>query len=198
MLLLSNFWQTIEHYDQTLLFYINQRGSNALFDAVLPWCRQSIIWAPLYLFLTALVVANMGKKGWYWFLFAVLTVAFSDQLSSGLIKPFFARLRPCADPAMLPYINLRLPRCSGAFSFTSSHAANHFALASFVAITLQPLIGKRVKWLYAWAAVICYAQMYVGVHYPLDVLGGAAVGLFAGALVAVLAQKWVHFQPLTS
>ncbi|TAD92382.1 MAG: phosphatase PAP2 family protein [Bacteroidetes bacterium] len=195
-MLLATFWQTLEYYDQTLLFYINQRGANALFDAVLPWCRQPNLWAPLYLFLVALAMVNMGKKGWYWLFFAVLTIVISDQISSSIFKPLFARLRPCADPVIMPYIKLRLARCSGAFSFTSSHAANHFAVAAFATLTLRPFTGKGIKWLFAWAALVCYAQLYVGVHYPLDVLGGAAIGLASGAATAYMANKLTQIKPV--
>ena len=194
ILLLSSFWKTIEYYDQTVLFYINQRGSNVLFDALLPWCRAAIIWAPLYLFLAAFSVVNFGKKGWWWIIFLIITIALTDQISSGFFKPFFARLRPCADPMMIPYIKLRIAQCSGAFSFTSSHAANHFGIAMFAVSTLQTTTGRIIKYLFIWAAIICYAQMYVGVHYPLDIMGGTAIGLIVGAITAKFFNRNITLQ----
>ena len=87
----------------------------------------------------------------------------------------FMPLRPCADPLMTGKVNLLLDHCSGGFSFTSSHAANHFGLAMFLFISLTPLFKKYTCLFFIWAGIISYAQVYVGVHYPLDVLAGAMI-----------------------
>jgi undecaprenyl-diphosphatase len=166
---------------------INRKLSHPALDAILPWLRESAFWVPLYVFLVAWGILNLGKKAFWWVLSAFLTIGLSDQVSSGFIKNTVARVRPCRDPEVLPQIVLRLEHCSGAFSFTSSHAANHFALAMFVFASLAPTLGTKItRWLFVWAAAICYAQMYVGVHYPLDVLGGTLVGLLCGWLTAKL------------
>ncbi len=165
--------------------------SNSFLDAVIPWLRESLIWIPLYLFVVVFAIANLGKSAVYWIMGLAMTVALSDQISSSLIKKLVARVRPCRDPEVLPLINLRLDNCSGAFSFTSSHAANHFAVATFIMVTLYPLVGKKLYWIFLWAGLISYAQMYVGVHYPLDVAGGAAIGLICGGLCAYLFNKMV-------
>ena len=183
MVLLSSFWQTLKQWDQTGLFHINQVWSNSFFDAVLPWLRESAIWLPLYIFFFVLVINNFGKKGLLWIVFFLLTITVCDQLS-GFIKNWIQRPRPCNDPFMAQYIKMRLEYCSGGFSFTSSHAANHFGLSMFIHTTLKNVKGIRTAWLFIWAFIICYAQMYVGVHYPIDILGGTIVGLVAGFTLA--------------
>jgi undecaprenyl-diphosphatase len=173
--------EKLQQIDVQAMIFLNRKLENSLFDMVMPWLRESVFWAPLYVYMIAWGFMNLGKKGIWWVAWAIITIAFSDQLSSGFIKNTVARVRPCRDPEVLPYISLRLENCSGAFSFTSSHAANHFALATFVFISLLPAVGSKItRWLFVWAAAICYAQVYVGVHYPFDVLGGTIVGIFCG------------------
>ena len=95
------------------------------------------------------------------------------------MKPYFGRLRPCNDPVMKQVVHLLVP-CGGGKSFPSSHAANHFSLAVFSSLS----VGKFAKWLapawLLWAAVESYSQIYVGVHYPLDVLVGGTIGACIG------------------
>jgi undecaprenyl-diphosphatase len=89
---------------------------------------------------------------------------------------------------------LLLDHCSGGFSFTSSHAANHFGLAMFIVMTLQPLL-KNYRYLFLiWAAIISYAQVYVGVHFPLDVFAGAIIGIAVGYLNSKLYIKIAGLQ----
>jgi undecaprenyl-diphosphatase len=87
-------------------------------------------------------------------------------------------------------VRLLLDHCSGGFSFTSSHAANHFGLAMFIFMTIQPLFKKYTWLFFIWAAVIAYAQVYVGVHYPLDIFVGALIGLFIGWFIGSVFNKW--------
>jgi undecaprenyl-diphosphatase len=93
------------------------------------------------------------------------------------------------------YVRLLLKQCSGSYSFISNHAANHFALASFAFLTFRGIFKKWMCLAYAWAFFIAYAQVYVGVHYPLDVLGGAVLGITIGSITAWLFDiKWGHFR----
>jgi undecaprenyl-diphosphatase len=92
---------------------------------------------------------------------------------------------------MLAHVKLLLGTCPTNFSFTSSHATNHFSLAIFVFMTLQPLFKKYSYLFFLWAGIICYAQVYVGVHYPLDVLAGALLGLMIGYAGAIVYSKWM-------
>lgn len=199
MLLNINSWPWYKKLDVALLRKINVSWSNPLFDTVLPWMRESVFWLPFYLFLLVFAVMNLGKKSWYWIMGLILTVTVADQTSSNFIKKTVARVRPCRDPDVLPLINLRLDNCSGAYSFTSSHATNHFAVSLFIIITLYPLVGKKLYWLLLWAAVVSYAQMYVGVHYPIDILGGMVLGVTIGFASGKLFNHMVGTtaQPLT-
>ncbi|MCB0540938.1 MAG: phosphatase PAP2 family protein, partial [Bacteroidetes bacterium] len=119
----------------------------------------------------------------------VLCVVLADAVSSHLLKPYFNRIRPCDLEPFAWHINLVLTKCSGAFSFPSSHAANHFALGSFLALVFY----KKLKWLsyllLFWASLICFAQIYVGVHFPSDVLGGAVLGGLIALVAFVFYRK---------
>lgn len=188
MVLSAALWESIRYWDQTVLFYINQVFSNSFFDATLPWLRESAFWMPLYLFFFAFALVNFGRKGLAWILFFVLTVVACDQLG-GVFKHHFHRLRPCNDPFMMEFIKLRLESCSASFSFVSNHAANHFGLAAFIQHSLKNINGFKTKWLFLWAAIICYSQMYVGIHYPTDIIAGALLGIFCGNLLAWFFNK---------
>lgn len=183
----------IEALDRRLFFVINSRWSNNFLDGVLPFLRESSIWLPLYLFLLVFVTLNFGKRGWLLALFAVCNGALTDLVSSRLIKEHIMRLRPCRDPD-LAQLRFLVNYCPQSSSFTSSHAANHFSAAVFLVMTLQPYTSKWIRLLFLWAAVISYAQVYVGVHYPLDVVCGGLIGSLVGYLVARLFNAYVGLQ----
>lgn len=170
-------WQAA---DVTLFHWINSTMSNPVFDALLPWCREKWFWAPLYLFLAAFAWNNYGiKKGWIFIAGLVLAVGLADFTSSSLIKKNVRRLRPCNDLALKDEVRLRVP-CGSGYSFTSSHAANHFAVAIYAGSLLTASFPWARLALLIWASLIAFSQVYVGVHYPGDVLGGGLVGAFMG------------------
>jgi undecaprenyl-diphosphatase len=191
VLLASSLWQQLENLDKKLFLILNGKLTNSFFDIILPYFRDSVFWAPLYLFLLAFIAVNYGKKGLWWSVAFLCTIAIADMVSSRVFKEAFERLRPCQDPLFVDQVRLLLKHCSGSYSFTSSHAANHFGMATFVSITLFSSFGRWIHLTFLWAFFIAYAQIYVGVHYPLDVLGGAAIGVLAGLLTSSVFNKQV-------
>ncbi len=186
--ILLTFWQHIQAVDLWLLTHINQQGGNAFFDAVLPFMRETLFWVPLYFFLLIFVTVNFGKDGWWWVLGVILTAALADIISSQVIKENIMRLRPCQDIEVIGKIRFFITYCPTSSSFTSSHATSHFAQAMFFFLTLK----KCSRWailFFLWAFIIAYTQVYVGVHYPFDVLCGGLIGCLIGFLMAKLFHK---------
>ena len=165
--------------DKHLFTILNGKWHNSFLDRLMPLLRQSEIWLPLYLFLLVFVLLNVHKSGWF-ILYCMCTVALADILSSHIIKNYIIRTRPCGDPDMAGLVRFLVSYCPQSSSFTSSHATNHFALATFVSITLKPYVGPWIYLSLFWAFCIAYAQIYVGVHFPLDVLGGTVIGILLG------------------
>ena len=186
----QSFLETLLNTDQSLFTLINGKWTNGLFDRLMPWVRTSNNWIPLYLFLLGYVIYKKRAVAWKWVVLAAINVTLTDQISSSIFKPFFHRLRPCADPQMLHQTRLLLDHCSGGFSFTSSHAANHFGFAIFLFLTVAVPFKKLKYIFFVWAALISYAQVYVGVHYPIDVIAGALIGLIVGWANGNLYNKW--------
>ena len=184
-------WASLEKADQALFEQINGHWTNTFFDSLLPWMRTSEHWFAFYIALVSYVFYKWGWKAWKWLFSVAITIALTDQVSSFIFKPFIHRLRPCNDPAILNKVNLLIGTCPSSFSFTSSHAANHFSLAMFVFMSLQPLFKKYTYLFFVWAGIISYAQIYVGVHYPLDILGGTLIGLIMGYAGAIIYSKWI-------
>lgn len=174
-------------WDRTVLWYINHRWQNPFFEWLLPVLRNTEVWLPLYVFLILFVLFNYKKTGWWWVLAAICTPILTDIISSHLIKENIFRLRPCNDPELASWLRMYpgiyRPQSS---SFTSSHAANHFGLAMYIFLTLKNKIGKVVWLFFLWAAIICYAQLYIGVHYPTDLIGGAIAGCITGFITATI------------
>ena len=184
--------QSILQWDRDILRHINAVWHNSFLDWLLPFLRNSDFWTPLYFFMILFATINYKKSGWYWVVFAIITATLSNFISSDLIKENIHRLRPCNDPSLADWIRilpgLHLPQSS---SFTSSHAANHFAIGTFFYCTLKKEIGKWAGLFFIWAAIICYAQMYVGVHYLTDIIFGAIVGLCVGYATGSLFNRKV-------
>lgn len=189
VLLATSLLQQLDAWDKKMFVVLNGKWTNSFFDTILPYFRDSVFWAPLYLFALVFIAVNYGKKGWWWSLAFICTVAIADIISSRVFKVGFERLRPCQDPFFFDQVRLLLKHCSSSYSFTSSHAANHFGMATFVSITLYSTFGRWIYLSFLWAFFIAYAQIYVGVHYPLDVLGGGTIGVLAGLLTASVFNK---------
>ena len=183
-------FQQIKDIDQALFYQINGVWHHPILDAVLPWTRHSNNWIPLYIGLLVWLIYQVGWKTLKWLLFALINVGLTDQISSSVFKPFFHRLRPCNDPALFGKTRLLLEQCAGGFSFTSSHAANHFGIAMFIFMTWGGTQKKYTRFFFVWAGIIAFAQIYVGVHYPLDIVGGTIIGLISGYTMAKAYLKW--------
>jgi undecaprenyl-diphosphatase len=152
-------------------------------DWLAPILREKTTWIPLYVAMLVFWVVQLGRKAGMVILGLLITVAITDFCSSALIKKQVRRLRPCNQPELSAQLVLRVD-CGSGFSFTSSHAANHFGMATYAPFFL----GRRRRLarmvLLIWATAIALSQIYVGVHFPADVIGGAGLGLLTGYLLS--------------
>ncbi len=156
-------------------------------------------WIPLYLILLWGVYHRWGWKGLLWVvLMLAMLVSLTDRISAGFFKPFFERLRPCHAADQLPFPVHVLPGdCGGRYGFVSSHASNFFGLATFFSLAF-----KHRGWtlgLFLIATLVSYSRIYLGVHYPSDILGGALLGMICGWVMAFtfnqVQARWPkHFQ----
>ena len=173
--------ESLLQLDQSVFYFINQDCKNVFLDWLLPYWRNKLFWMPLYLILLVALLKTFKQKSWWIIGGLLLTVGVADSTSSHLIKKQFQRIRPCNQEGFKETAHLLVP-CGSGYSFTSSHATNHFAIAFFLILT----IGMRWRWLrfplFFWALSIALAQVYVGVHYPFDVLVGGMLGTFIGCV----------------
>jgi undecaprenyl-diphosphatase len=178
-------FESLNSIDTDLFLAINGAHS-AFFDFVMFWVSERFIWIPLYLFFAWLLYKNYGKKSWLLILAAGLIIVFTDQTSVYLFKNVFHRLRPCHEPSLAGMVHLVKDHCGGKYGFISSHAANSFGLAVYLSL----LLGKRIRsftpLIILWALLICYSRVYLGVHYPGDILIGAIWGAGIGASLYIL------------
>lgn len=174
--------------DQELFYFIHHELANPVLDAVLPIYRDKLTWAPFYLLAAYLLWKKYKYDGLRLLLLVGIAITISDQLTSSVIKPLVGRARPCYAAAFAGQIR-ELVGCGGHDSFPSSHAANHFALATILALTW---LRNRRGWIWAlmiWAASISLAQVYVAKHYPLDILAGGVLGTVVAIVVVLVAER---------
>jgi membrane-associated phospholipid phosphatase len=157
--------------DQALFSSINGWQVPEWLDYVLIHWRNQKVWIPLYFIMIFLLVRYFKKKGILIIIFAMVVAGFSDFTNSQLIKKSVERPRPCHEVSDIPDLDLKI-HCGYGYSFPSTHASNHMALSLFIFLACGKLNRKWTMWLFPWAFLVGIAQIYVGVHYPLDVLGG--------------------------
>lgn len=177
--------ETLKQIDTQLFLLINGKWHNTFFDMVCPWLREAKHWIPFYLLLLYLSWKHYGKTMIWIVLGAALLVFITDQFSANLVKNSVERLRPCNNPGLKQHVRL-LVHCGQGYSFISAHATNHFAIAAYFIVLFRQWIPYFHMVAFLWAASISYSQIYVGVHYPFDVLVGAICGSIFGQYGAKL------------
>ena len=171
-------------FDHSLFHFINQGLANPVLDVLCPILRNKYTWVPFYIIGSTWLIYKYKWNGFWMIVAAVVAVGLSD-LSSNLIKIWIHRLRPCHTEVG---VRLLIAQCSDTFSFTSNHAANHFALSVFVSLLFRRWWLSVLMLL--WASSVAFSQVYVGIHYPVDVIAGAVLGAVIGWVVFKIFTLW--------
>jgi undecaprenyl-diphosphatase len=166
----------LERFDQQLFLFINSANS-PLFDQVMNTISGKLIWVPLYVAILVFLGVKYKRKFLVILVFIIIAATLADQ-SSVIVKNIFHRLRPCHETSILAIVHLVNGECGGIYGFVSSHATNSFDVA------LLSLSFIKKRWysisIIFWAGIISYSRVYLGVHYPGDVIFGALLGSFIG------------------
>ncbi|MEQ8324201.1 MAG: phosphatase PAP2 family protein [Vicingaceae bacterium] len=175
-------------FDQWLFLLLNGIHS-PFYDDFMSAISDRFIWIPLYAYLLFMLIREYGIRSIYLILFVALLVTLTDQLSVHLFKNTIQRLRPCHEPEIRSLVHIVNDHCGGNYGFISSHSANTFALAVYLGNLLS---SKSKFWLTAlliWAALVSYSRIYLGVHYPLDILFGGLFGALMGTVMLRITRR---------
>ncbi|MFO7978734.1 MAG: phosphatase PAP2 family protein [Bacteroidales bacterium] len=178
-------------FDQKLFLFLNGLRMEQL-DMVMYYISYKFTWVPLYIILTVLLAKKYRWKALPLMIFVVILITMSDQ-GSVFFKNFFERLRPCRDPDLEGLVHLVRQRCGGVYGFVSSHATNAFALAIFMGKILNDRFRVVYPVMIVYAILNGYSRIYLGVHYPADVVFGSLLGIGIGLGVVFMWNKWEQY-----
>ena len=185
--------ETLNQLDQELLLFLNSLHTPFL-DTFMFITSGKLIWGILYgAILTNIIRTHGWKNGLIITVALVIVIVLCDQIASGLLKPTIQRFRPSRDPILGDLVHTVNNYRGGKYGFASSHASNVFGLVTFCT-----LLFKRRSitiFLLLWAIIVSYSRIYLGVHYPGDILAGATIGILSGALV-YKSLVWIKLKPL--
>lgn len=182
----------LKDIDYTVFRWINSFHS-PFFDEFFYQVSGKFIWIPFYIFLLYLLIIDYKRKSLVIIALIPVLILLTDQISVQCFKNVFQRLRPCHDPVLEGIVHLVKGKCGGSFGFVSSHAANTFGLAVF----LLPFFREKRKYmvwilLIPFAGLISYSRVYLGVHFPGDILIGGLLGTLVGYLLSLLTFKIIR------
>lgn len=179
---------TLIHLDQSLFLWLN--GLHAPWaDFVMWWLSDKLIWIPLYLFILYLIIKNYGWKSVGIILSVALLISATDQISV-LIKYAVERFRPTHTDSLKESIHTLHNYYGGTYGFVSSHATNSFALALYTSFFLKPFYKHYLQMALLWATMVSYSRIYLGVHFPGDIIGGAILGIILSYIIYKLYQAF--------
>ncbi|WP_213196105.1 phosphatase PAP2 family protein [Cloacibacterium caeni] len=181
--------------DKQAMIFLNNLGSST-FDPFWILVSEKWFWIPLYVIFLYFLYKNFNKKSlFYILLFIALGITASDQIAN-IFKFGFERLRPCHDTSLEGL--LREVKCGGKFGFYSAHSSNSFFVATYLTI----LLGKKIKqlpyFLFVWAAIVAYSRVYLGMHFPGDIIIGAIMGILLALFFGTLAKKVIRKSEVTT
>jgi undecaprenyl-diphosphatase len=166
------------NYDTELFLYLNNLGSST-YDGFWLLVTNKFASIPLYAVLLYLIYKKLGWKALLILIIVItLMITFTDQITN-LFKSGIQRPRPCREASIAEFVRFIAPRC-GRYGFFSGHSSNSMAVAVFAGLLLRPYYRKLIFFMLFWSAIVAYSRIYVGVHYPLDIICGMTFGAFSG------------------
>ena len=178
-------YEALVDFDRNLFLALNSMHS-PMMDSIMWWVADRFIWIPFYIFLAYFLYKKFGNQALFMVLFAVLLITLSDQGSVLLIN-IFERERPCHDEYISLLVHTVHNKCGGKFGFVSSHAANTMALFTYLLLLTRHALSIRVMVVTGfWVLMVGYSRIYMGVHFPADIVGGWLMGMMAGFITYII------------
>jgi undecaprenyl-diphosphatase len=183
--------EAIKSVDRELFLFLNGLNDPAL-DQAMYYMTEDVFWIPFFLLMLWMVYKAQGWKLMLWTLLGVaLVVTLGDRISVELFKNVFQRYRPSHNLELADKVHLVNGYRGGKFGFVSSHATNSLGIATFVYLLVRPAFAKWAWIIIAWAVLFSYTRIYLGVHYPADVVCGGLLGVGIGYFVYLVFRKFV-------
>ncbi|MCL6294647.1 phosphatase PAP2 family protein [Jejuia spongiicola] len=177
-------------YDTELFLFLNNLGSTT-WDTLWLIITDKLTFIPLYALLLFLLYKKFGAKSLIIFVVVVaLMITFTDQITN-VFKRGFERPRPCGEDGLIDQMRFIAVRC-GKYGFFSGHSSNSMAAAVFAGLMLKPYYKHLIFILLFWSAIVAYSRIYVGVHYPLDIVCGLTFGAISGFIFYKLAKNLLN------
>lgn len=178
--------EQLKHWDTQLFLFLNGLHNDS-WDFIMYYSSEKLTWIPLYLFILYLTIKYFKWNSLVILLATGILITLCDQLSVHGFKEVFMRLRPCHEPSLDGLVHTVYDKCGGQFGFVSSHAINHFGLAVFLTVIFSLKVRYFSIFILFWAFWVSYSRIYLGVHYPGDIISGGLIGAILGWLFGKVA-----------